>query len=1000
MKLGYFLSKRMLFALITLSFLLTQQSYAQQVAKSTKGTSVTNCGGYYEYIPPAYAASKDSFPLIVFIHGIGELGDGVTNLPAVLKNGIPARINDGTLPASFTVNNQTFSFIILSPQFKTSPSPLDILSLINYIKTQYRIDNNRIYITGLSMGGGSTEDFASANDAFAQIPAAVVAVSGNMNPVQFPNAPRVVAKNNVPAWFFHNNGDGTVPSQYSKDWVAMISAYQPAPTPLPKLTIFPVSGHNAWDKAYDPNYRENGMNVYEWMLQYKKGGTTVTPPPPPPPSGNKRVIAKTNIGNGMYYTDAMSAFQLNPGDTLCIPAGDYEFVQLGKLTGTKAKPIVITNCGGLVRLGINTHKSDIAFNFMSGQFIEVSGSGTPGLEYGFDINGKNLDGVQMQGMYFGSGSTDFNVHNMYIHDANILLVAKTTQACDNPQYWEGNYVMRNAKIHHIKGRYSEYEGFYIGNTHYIINFPACGGDVKSHHLENLEVYDNDIQNTGYDGIQVAMADMGDNKVYNNVVRNYGMQKLDAQSYGLLMGGGTAVKVYNNVVDSGYLPGIALFGSGISYVYNNVISNISNGEGINVSDKFIIEPVTAYIYNNTIYNTGPDGIKIYAYLTQLGHKVYNNLVINTGSSGDYPMGGYYIRGAQQIKFDFSNNLFAKTPAEANVIDAAAGNFRLAKGAAAIDAGRDMSDMGLTTDADGFVRPQNGKYDVGAYEYSSNGPHRPPVANAGNDINITLPVNSAQLDGSASTDPDGTIVKWQWKKTGGPAGGSLGSSTTAKTQVTGLLEGTYAFELTVTNNAGVTAVATVSIIVSPVTNNQVPVAVVSADKTVQLPTSYLSADGSTSYDMGGSIDKFGWKQLSGPANAFIATPDAARTLITKLQQGAYTFQLTVTDNKQATGITTFAVDVLESKPVDHTPDSVSLVPNPVSAIARLNVARDGNNFIHVKIYDMSGRLVQQKSYTFSGAFQTDIDVSVIPNGHYIMEVSGTNFKWTKRFIKVRS
>lgn len=895
MKLDYFFGKMMLLPLITLLLIFSADIQAQQAAKSTQGTPVTNCGGYYAYVPPAYGSSTSTFPLIIFIHGISELGNGTTELSKVLANGIPKLINAGTFPASFTVNNQTFSFIVLSPQFKVQPSPQDILSLINYAKTQYRIDENRIYVTGLSMGGGATEDFASANDSYAQIAAAVVPVCGNMDPDVITRAPGVMAKNNVPAWFFHNSNDPVVPSQYSKSWVAKMTAYTPAPNPLPKLTIFQSNNHDAWSQAYNPSYRENGLNIYEWMLWYKKGGTVT------PPTGAKKVIAKTNLGNGMYYPDAGSTLQLQPGDTLCIPAGDYEFIQLGKLKGTKEKPIVITNCGGQVRVGINTHKSDNAFSISSGEFLEISGSGTTGIEYGFDINGLNLDGTQMVGMYFGNGSTDFDVHHMYVHDASLLLVAKTTQTCDHPEYWEGQYVMRNAKIHHIKGRNSQYEGFYIGNTHYVLNL-SCG-DAKSHHLENLEVYDNDVQNTGWDGIQVCMADMGENKVYNNIVRNYGTAQLDAQSYGLLMGGGSAVKVFNNIVDKGYLPGIALYGSGVSYVYNNVVSNISNGEGITVADKLILEPVTAWIYNNTIYNTGPIGIKIYAYQTETGHKVYNNLVINSGSPGSYPSNGYYIRGAQNIKFDFANNFFFVTPQEAQVVDAAAGNFRLTSYSPVIDAGRDMRDMGLTQDLDGNGRPWNNKYDGGAYEFQGTGtPQKPPVA------------------------------------------------------------------------------------------------VVKADKKVQLPLSSILADGSGSFDPDGSIVKYEWSQVSGPAKASFNTPNAARTTISGLVEGKYVFQLVVTDDKYATAAATFEVDVLPFVNDDPSADPLVIFPNPVTSVIVLKMSKTGDQVINVKIFDISGREVQRTIYTFHNTFSKELNVSSLAYGQYILEVSGTDFKWTRRFVKM--
>lgn len=888
---------------------------AQQKAVSLAGTKVTNSGGYYEYVPPSYAASKDSFPLLIFIHGIGELGNGTSELSAVLRNGVPKLIDKGQFPTSFTVGGKAFSFIVASPQFKNIPSPVDVLSLVNYLKSKFRIDNKRIYVTGMSMGGGVTEDFASANDSYAQIPAAVVAVAGNMNPKQMTNAPKTLAKNDVPVWFLHNDNDPVVPSQYSKDWTSMMDSYSPSPNPQPKLTIFNASGHDAWSKAYDPSYKENGLNIYEWMLQYQQGGTVAAPPPSNGGGngGNKKVIAKNNVGNGMWYPDAMTAFNLKPGDTLCIPAGDYEFIQLGSLVGTAAKPIIIMNCGGVVRTGIKTLKTDVSFSIMGGKFLHINGSGTPGVEYGFDVNGQNLLGIKMQGVYLGSGSTDIDIHNFYIHDVMSFLVAKTTQDCANPQFWEGAYVMKNVKIHHIKGRYSDAEGFYIGNTHYILDFALCK-NIKSHHLQNLEVYDNDLQYMAQDGIQVSMADLGENKIHHNLVRYYGRTKIEAQAYGLLMGGGSRVKLYNNVVDNGYMPGIALFGSGISYVYNNTVSNVENGEGINVSDKLVLEPVTAYIYNNTIYNTGNTGIKIYAYLTTVGHKVYNNLVVENTLGGSYPTDGLYIRGAQTIKFDYGNNLFSTTANAGKVVTSvSSGDFHLINTSTAIDAGiaKPVTDFGLTTDLDDQKRPVNSGFDVGAYEFQ--GPKTPskgnvaPTANAGKDITITLPTNTVTLDGTTSTDTDGKISKYAWKKLSGPTGGTITNAATATTSVTGLTAGSYIFTLTVTDDKADTDVDSITVKVNPAPANKPPVSNPGSALTITLPTNTVTLDGNASSDADGKISTYAWKKVSGPAGGTITTPSAVKTAITGLTQGAYVFSLTVTDDDKATSTSNVTVTV---------------------------------------------------------------------------------------------
>ncbi|MEJ7626035.1 MAG: hypothetical protein WKF35_04155, partial [Ferruginibacter sp.] len=105
----------------------------------------------------------------------------------------------------------------------------------------------------------------------------------------------------------------------------------------------------------------------------------------------------------------------------------------------------------------------------------------------------------------------------------------------------------------------------------------------------------------------------------------------------------------------------------------------------------------------------------------------------------------------------------------------------------------------------------------------GTNIPPVSNAGADISITLPINTATLSGSG-TDPDGTITNYQWTKISGPTAGTITNPTSAIATATGLVQGTYNFQLEVTDNNGATAtdvmVVTVNAAIPP--PNQLPTA----------------------------------------------------------------------------------------------------------------------------------------------------------------------------------
>lgn len=235
------------------------------VQKSITYAVDANIGGYLEALPAHYANHpKKHYPLIIFLHGQGELGNGSqSSLPIVADNAIPRLVATQTFPANFTVNKSTYQFIVLSPQFKAWPQPSDINDMLSYAIKKYRIDSTRLYICGLSMGGGGTWDYTWN---YGKRITAIVPISG----ASWPTAQKgqYIAQDSVAVWAFQNNDDPTVPSWYSIDYVQYINSYKPY---LPaKLTLWSTGGHDAWTKATDPNYKENGMNIYEWMLSHQK----------------------------------------------------------------------------------------------------------------------------------------------------------------------------------------------------------------------------------------------------------------------------------------------------------------------------------------------------------------------------------------------------------------------------------------------------------------------------------------------------------------------------------------------------------------------------------------------------------------------------------------------------------------------------------------------------------------------------------------------------------
>ncbi len=207
-----------------------------------------------------------------------------------------------------------------------------------------------------------------------------------------------------------------------------------------------------------------------------------------------------------------------------------------------------------------------------------------------------------------------------------------------------------------------------------------------------------------------------------------------------------------------------------------------------------------------------------------------------------------------------------------------------------------------------------------------PNQPPTANAGNDIVLTLPANSTTLTGSG-TDADGTIASYVWTRVSGPTTFTLGTPNTATTTLTNLVQGTYVFRLTVTDNDGATATddKTVTVNAAPVVN-QPPVANAGNNVVLTLPANSTTLTGSGT-DADGTIASYVWTRVSGPTTFTLGTPNAATTTLTNLVQGTYVFRLTVTDNDGATAtddktVTVNAAPVVNQPPVANAGNNVVL------------------------------------------------------------------------------
>ena len=256
---------------------------------------------------------------------------------------------------------------------------------------------------------------------------------------------------------------------------------------------------------------------------------------------------------------------------------------------------------------------------------------------------------------------------------------------------------------------------------------------------------------------------------------------------------------------------------------------------------------------------------------------------------------------------------------------------------------------------------------------------PVANAGADKNLDLPTNSINLTGSAS-DADGSIASYAWSKQSGGAA-TLTTANTATLQVSGLVQGTYIFRLTVTDNTGATGFDEVTVLVSAA--NQAPAANAGADKTVQLPTNSTTLVGSGS-DSDGSISSYLWIKVSGPT-ATLTNANTTSLSLTNLLSGSYIFRLTVTDNNGAIGSDDITLTV-QSANIAPTANAGSQknITLPVNTTTLAGLGTDPDGTIASYIWEK----VSGATATLTGINQATLTLTNLVAGTYTFRLTVTD------------
>lgn len=199
-------------------------------------------------------------------------------------------------------------------------------------------------------------------------------------------------------------------------------------------------------------------------------------------------------------------------------------------------------------------------------------------------------------------------------------------------------------------------------------------------------------------------------------------------------------------------------------------------------------------------------------------------------------------------------------------------------------------------------------------SCEGANQPPVAVAGPDLVITLPIDSILLDGSASNDPAGKINEWLWTKISGPGSIIIVHSTDSIAKVKSLVEGTYLFELKVTGVNGLFSKDTMQVVVKPISNRS-PFANAGSDQTIALPANSVALDGTGSTDPDNNITSYLWTKISGPDSFIFLDTNTVKTQVTNLTHGIYEVELKVTDSEGLISKDTMRIYVNDSVIISH-------------------------------------------------------------------------------------
>ena len=194
---------------------------------------------YLLYLPEGYNAADTitKWPLLLFLHGAGETGNDIEKV----------KIHG---PAKLIEKGKKYPFIVVSPQTRQYGWRNEqLMGLLGSLIEKYHVDTERLYLTGLSMGGFGTWSLSAA---YPGVFAAIIPICGGGD------TGTAFKLRNMPIWCFHGAKDDIVPLSRSQQMVDAVKKYNQDV----QFTIYPEANHDSWTETY-----ENDA-IYEWLLKH------------------------------------------------------------------------------------------------------------------------------------------------------------------------------------------------------------------------------------------------------------------------------------------------------------------------------------------------------------------------------------------------------------------------------------------------------------------------------------------------------------------------------------------------------------------------------------------------------------------------------------------------------------------------------------------------------------------------------------------------------------